>query len=338
MKFQSKLLATAALFAVSASCAYASTFYLNPGADLDSAGAVTDADTKTGNFSFMNFNPNATSVYTQRSVASGYTAATGMLTNGDVIDFIDTGIVNVGSFNDSFGTTDKFMTSFEGFGDSWQLRVEYSVSGSSVVSGLAAPVDMTNVADHETFALGTGLIPTFDSSGRFNIFISDIGADDVPELSNQKVLQLNVNQNANITPGNLELAGTVDYSWLASSGYTAPQITAIENFFNLTDGTSFYESWANSIPVTWQIQTNVEPNLIPRNNVAPNGSVGKSNVKDGLNPNVACAAGTFCRTTSLNMDVEFVPEPEMILMLGLGMIGLGYVNKNRKTRSWAAAC
>lgn len=326
MKLHPNLLATAMLFALGTSGTFASTFYINPGADLDTPGANTDLDTNTGLFSFMNFNPNATSVYTQQV---NNTATAGYLSDGDILDFVDSGIVNVGSFNDEIGTTDKFATSFEGFGDTWRLRVEYSVSGTAVVDILGAPIDMTNVSNQQVFAPGTGLIPSFNGTGTFNVYIDDFGASDVPYLSNQKVLQLNLSPYTAITPGNLELKGTVDYSWLASAMYTPDQTTAIENFFNLSNGTSFFENWANNNPVTWQIQTNVEPNLIPRNNVAPNGNVGKSNVKAGLNQNVSCAIGTFCRTTSLNMDVEFVPEPEMMLMLGLGLLGLAAAKRHQ---------
>lgn len=333
MKFHNNFLATAALFALSASCTLASTFYLNPGANLDAPGAKTDTNTRTGELSFINLNPNATSIYTQ---IAGQTATVGKLTDGDVLNIVDNGVVHIGSFNNSTHTTDKFETSFEGFGDSWRLRVEYSVSGTAVVSGLGAGVqiDMTNIANQESFSVG-GIIPSFDNTGRFNIYIDDIGDNDVPELSNQKVLQLNLDPYTALTPANLELKGTVDYAWLAGSGYSAAQTSAIENFFRLTNGTSFYENWANNKPVTWKLQTNTEPNLIPRNNVAPNGNVGKSNVKSGLNQDVSCAINTFCRTTSLNMDIQFdVPEPELALMLGLGILGLGFTSaKRHKTTS-----
>lgn len=334
MKFQHKILASAAIFALSASWASAHQFFLDPGVDLDgSSSALQDPDTQTGLFTFMNFKPNATSVYTERASGTGLNNDTdGLLKNGETLDFVDIGSVNIGSFNDVFGTTDKFATSFEGFNDNWQLRIDYAIGGSATYSG--ATLNMRNITNGQTFAANAGLFPTFNNQGKFNVYLVDIGSDDVPNLGTPtnpgtKLLQMNVNGSASqLAPGNLELSGEVDYTWLASSGYNAATKSAIENFFKLANGTSFYQSWANNKPVTWEVQTNIEPNLIPRNNVAPNGTTanrGKSNVKPGLS-NVNCAAGTFCRTTSLNMNVDFsapVPEPEVTLMIGLGMLGLG---------------
>lgn len=351
MKFQHKILASAAIFALSASWASADQFFLDPGVDLDgSSSALQDPDTQTGLLSFMNFNPNATSVYTERASGTGLNNDTdGLLKNGETLDFVDIGSVNVGSFNDLFGTTDKFATSFEGFNDNWQLRVDYAIGGSATYSG--ATLNMRNISNGQTFAANTGLSPTFNNLGTFNVYLVDIGVPDVPDLGESsiplpslgtKVLQMNVNGSATqLAPGNLELSGEVDYGWLATSGYSAATQSAIESFFKLANGTSFYDSWANNKPVTWEVQTNVEPNLIPRNNVAPNGTTanrGKSNVKPGLGV-VDCAAGTFCRTTSLNMDVEFaapVPEPEVTLMIGLGMLGLGFGAATRRKSKSAA--
>jgi hypothetical protein len=363
MNLRLKIMATAVIAALSATNAYAipataDGFLLNPGYDGDTPlaflGFANDLNTVTSTTNpakFVNFNANATSIYIQ-PVAT--TATPGFLTNGDILTFrdkIQTPIV-ISSLNSAGGPLSPFVDSLEGFNTTWQLKVDYDIQGTATVAVPAGdqPINMTTtlpllggVPDGTVFPTpNTGLVPSFTPiTSIISLYINNpVGA--VPDLvSGQKILEMKLISGGFLI-GNLELTGQVDYSWLAGSGYTAAQMTAIKNFFTFaSDGKSFYDLWAldpsaaHIFAPTWQVNTNVEPNLIPRQDTLG------SNTKPGLTPG-ACPDTTpdsFCRTTSLNVDIAFqraVPEPDTILMLGIGMMGLGFSIAKRHSKKLAA--
>jgi hypothetical protein len=352
MKLQRKILATAVILAASATSAHAEPFKLNVG-NIDTSLAVTglfaDANTYAADgggaginaapASVVNFNPNATSVYTQ-PVATTKTA--GWLNNGDILNFSDNGSVPISSFNNVLTTLQGTTSSMEGFGTTWGMRLDYTVNGNATVTAIAAPINMATVANGQVFVpVGSGMVPTF-TGGTFKFFVEYLQpaanfwngflATPFPNVANgAQVLELNV-AGGTVAIGNLTLDGEVDYT---NAGAWTPQQ---KNFFTFADGTTFYSQWLAGLAPTWAVNTNVEPNLVPRT-----GNAGGANFPakgaPGFCPNDATH---FCRSTLLNMDVGFekatipVPEPDMMLMMGAGIMGLGFATAKRRRKQLAA--
>jgi hypothetical protein len=351
MKLSPYILAAVGL-ALASSGAQAVNVYANPGANLD----FIDADTITDNFLHVNYNPLATSVYTERSDGFGVNAADGLLKNGEILNFSDQGIINLSSLTyvDGMGNLQTLSglsgDSTEGITTSWTLQLRYNISGYATAgftgyetfNSLGASTGTTTTSTINIgpggipvgtrFLANEGLVPVFQT-GMFDYYLVD-PSNVVPDLATgDKVLELDLTNYVFSIP-NLELDGKADYSGAWFTGLSAAKQAAVKNFFSFANpvgGLSrFYDIWEAGVNnVSWQMNTNVTPNLIPR-------SAGNHNLPGGSNP--ACAAGTFCRSTTLNLDFQFnptavtVPEPGALSLMGVGLIGAFFSRRNsRKT-------
>jgi hypothetical protein len=348
MKLQHKILATATILAASVSTASAQAAFMMNVGNIDGAipaflGLFADGNpyAADGNGTTIpgangaNLNPTATSVYTQQAGATQ-----GLLLNGDILDFHDSGTNIINSFNNSLGQTLGNNTgSMEGYGTTWQLRVEYDVNGTATVVGQpAAGINMNTVTTGQAFSPATGLAPNF-TGGTLKFYVDYIqpGANfwngflstPFPNVADgTEVLELAVAGGAPDI-GVLKLNGTVDYT--NAGAWT----DAAKNFFAFADGTSFYSLWDTAQAPTWSINTSVSDNLIPRV-----GTVGSNHV-------VGAPAGpcpndptSFCRSTQLNMSIAFetadpvidVPEPDMTLLMSVGIMVFGFANAKHRRK------
>ena len=296
-----KMTALAASLAMASSGAFAAEVFIDTGVDLDS-----DSDSVTANFTNIGLFPNALSVYTE-------SATPGTLTNGETLQFSDSGSVLLGNLNPL-----TFLDSQEGFNTpgGWGMRADYNVGGFAQVV-TSADIDTTTLTPGATFAAGEGLLPQF-AFGTIDIFLVDPNNVITAIGDDSQLLRLNLEApTGGADVANVVLDGIVDYSW-----YTSGSNTAIENFFNFADsGESFFDLVGTKlVEVDWRADFNVDPNLIPFNN---NG--GDPNFDAGEFPNGnpfagQCGDGQLCRTSNLNMTVRFdVPEPASLALMGLGL-------------------
>lgn len=352
MKLQHKILATATILAASVSTASAqAAFMMNVGnidASLGITGLFADGNpyaadgngTTVPGANGANLNPTATSVYTQQAGATQ-----GLLYNGNILDFHDTGTNTVGTFNNSLGQTlsssanSTSASSMEGYGTTWQLRVMYDVFGTAMVVGQpAAGTNMNTVTTGQAFSPATGLAPNF-TGGTIKFYVDYIqpGANfwngflstPFPNVADgTEVLELAVAGGAPDI-GVLKLNGTVDYT--NAGAWT----DAAKNFFAFADGTSFYSLWVAGQAPTWSINTSVSDNLIPR--VGTTGSNHVVGAPAGPCPNDPTS---FCRSTQLNMSIAFetadpvidVPEPDMTLLMSVGIMVFGFANAKHRRK------
>jgi PEP-CTERM motif len=299
-----------------------------------------DADNLTEPFAALGLFPDATSIYTGDD--------DGILTPGEVLNFTDTGVVDISALVPLGGD----VPAMEGYGLSWNMTATYSVGGTAMFVG-AAPIDTTLLAEGALFDPGEGFIPTFTSGVVDIVFNDTFGLFGLAGGTTQ-VLQLDlVPPVTGVAPGNILLSGILDYSWYAPAG--APVVgTAdwlVQNLFSFENGPSFYDlAGVGGIDIDWRADFNADPNLIPYNigglgNVAGTGLTAPACQEGQPTPTpvpteggiaVTAEGGELCRRTNLNMTIEFaqVPVPGTLALMGLGLVGFG-VGLMRRRRSVA---
>ncbi|WP_038052605.1 PEP-CTERM sorting domain-containing protein [Thioalkalivibrio sp. ALJ1] len=151
-------------------------------------------------------------------------------------------------------------------------------------------------------------------SGYFNIYFEQGGTND-----RIQVLTMNLTGSA-LVAGDFNLFGEVDYSFL---GEGDPNESFIQNMFvDVGTGKSFYELWSEdigaSIPVSWFLDTNVGGGLPDADDLTL--------ITDAQgNPSLV-------RQTTGNATIRYqVPEPGMLILLGTGLLFLGFMATRRRT-------
>lgn len=276
MKTIAKLLGASAI-TLTASLAQASAFTITVGGDFNS-----DGDAVTESLDALTAYVAAQSIYTDSNT-------NGMVDPGEAVTDIGTGYIT-GSIPGGFGTDAENLNS------SWGLNLEYSATGTAIVSG---PIIAANY-----------------TSGTVNVTYSD------GVLSDLQVLALDITSSM-LVPGNFVISGLIDYSWYVPGGANDALIEAMFNFVDPIAGmTSFYDIWAanpmDPIEISFRYDTNVDLfSVVP----TADDCVGDF------------GADALCRSAELDGSVRFsVPEPASVALLGIGLLGLGGMARKKSSR------
>lgn len=153
-----------------------------------------------------------------------------------------------------------------------------------------------------TLNLVTG--PSYNS-GYFNIYYDDLAT---AGLDNTQILRVNVT-GSSLNLANLDVHGDVSFDF-DNDGINDCVTAFCQNFWSFqTSGDRWYDLDGAGLIVKMSLDTNVNPPVPTLDKLAP----------------VTDAGGTtrWVRQTNLDGSVRFVPEPGVLALLGVGLLGLG---------------
>lgn len=228
-------------------------------------------------------------------------SATSTYTDDDGTPGLSTGdtVEDVGFGGVTAAKTDPFKLpplDLEGLnattGAGWTFDISYDAKGTTIVAPPLIVGDYTE--------------------GTVTLNYREYGVADPLDI---QVLSLNITGSL-LTVGNFLLFGDVEYaSWFDVD--TDPNAALIANMFQFVDATDGYTSFYDiavtsglSLAIDWRFDTNVDVfNVVPIDN----------------------GDGTYTRTSDLDGSNRFrvrsIPEPATLALMGIGMLGMGFVRR-----------
>lgn len=301
--------------AVSASAA---NFFLDRGVDW---GGDADGDSLTGDIAQLGYTGTLATSFYFGPVAPGTVVidtnigmagvfASGSYTALDTVTSVSLsntptfGQKNINNLNPLTTGVDDTEGYGPGVASGYQFFYEYVIVGAINAAGTA--VDFT--------------------SGFFNLFMVDNGAFGSPILGGaRQVLKINVTGSA-LQLANQNIFGEVDYSWCDPVPGCS---TEVQNLFNdSASGQSFFDIWSASVPppvISFVLDTNVDPPIPTASQLVFFADCSAVSGVEG---------GCAVRQTTLDGSASFaVPEPATLALAGLGLLGMGVVNRRKSAKN-----